>query len=114
MNRYRLSKAGINANEGIQRFNGKKEIYEKFLMEFPEDPHFGELVKSLEAADASAAFQAAHAMKSLTGNLSLNQMHKDLIPLVEVLRAGSLEDAAELIGPVKADYELVVQAIKAE
>ena len=112
MNRYKLSKAGINANEGIQRFNGKKELYEKLLYEFPEDPHFGSLEEAVKNQNAEDGFQAAHALKSLTGNLSLNQLHEDIVPLVEELRAGRLEKTEELFKPVKADYDLIIEALK--
>lgn len=112
MNRYILTKAGIDVNEGIHRFNGNKELYEKFLMSFPEDAHYGQMLQEIEKGDAEAAFQAAHALKGITGTVSLVQLHGVLIPLVEELRAGSLEKVPELLPPVQEAYNKAVDVLK--
>ena len=114
MNQYKLFKAGIDTNAGIRRFNGRAELYEKYLFGFPADPNFAAMCEGIAAGDAAAAFAAAHALKGVAGNLSLTQLHQDIVPLVEELRAGSLEHAAELLEPVTADYQRAIDAVKAE
>lgn len=111
MNRYILTKAGIDVNEGIHRFNGNKELYERFLMSFPEDAHYEEMLQAIKDRDTEAAFQAAHALKGITGTVSLVQMHVVLIPLVEELRAGSLENVPELLPPVQDAYNKAVEVL---
>ena len=105
MNRYILTKAGIDVNEGIHRF-------EKFLTSFPEDIHYEQMLEAIEQKDVDAAFQGAHALKGITGTVSLAKLHSLLIPLVEELRAGSMEKVPELLPPVKEAYDEVVQVIK--
>ena len=105
MNRYILTKAGIDVNEGIHRFNGNKELYEKFLTSFPEDIHYEQMLEAIEQKDVDAAFQGAHALKGITGTVSLAKLHSLLIPLVEELRAGSMEKVPELLPPVKEAYD---------
>lgn len=112
MNRYILTKAGIDVNEGIHRFNGNKELYEKFLTSFPEDIHYEQMLEAIEQKDVDAAFQGAHALKGITGTVSLAKLHSLLIPLVEELRAGSMEKVPELLPPVKEAYDEAVQVIK--
>ncbi|MDD3336088.1 MAG: Hpt domain-containing protein [Eubacteriales bacterium] len=112
MNRYKLFKAGIDTNEGIKRFNGKTELYEKYLMKFPEDPHFTLMCEAIENGDVKAAFAASHALKGVAGNLSMNSLYQDIIPLVEELRADSLAKAEELLVPVERDYQAVLEALK--
>lgn len=113
MNRYLLSKAGINANEGIHRFNDKQELYERFLKSFPENDHyFVEMEQGIWAGDVEKAFEAAHALKGVAGNLSINQLYEDLVPLVEQLRKGEIGDARELLDHVKESYAKVLEAIK--
>ncbi len=111
MNRYSLSKAGICSSEGIARFGGKSEIYEKYLIEFPQDPCFSRMCEAIESRDAKAAFEAAHALKGIAGNLSMTRLYDDLFPLVEELRQGSLEKVDELLRTVKKDYSEAVAAI---
>lgn len=114
MNRYKLSKAGVDANQGIRRFNNNAEMFEKFLMSFPEDPHFDDMVDSLQKRDVKAAFLAAHSLKGIAGNLSLIRLHERLIPLVEVLRADNFPEDPKLITEVTEAYREVVKALTEE
>lgn len=111
MNRYTLSKAGISAREGIARYNGNAAAYEEILKKFPTDPNFAGMCEAIEQRNVQTAFEFAHALKGVVGNLSMNRLFDDLFPLVEELRSGRLEKAAELLGAVKQDYEEAVAAI---
>lgn len=114
MNRYKLSKAGINATEGIARFNGDKDIYERVLNAFQRDKNYALLVEAIQKKDMKAAFSAAHSLKGVSGNLSLTRLYNDIQPLVEVLRAGSFENAEALLQPVIRDYEEIMKALSQE
>ena len=111
MKRYQLSKAGVSATEGIQRFNGDKEMYEQVLRGFADDKHLEMLCEAVERQDVKAAFAAAHSLKGIAGNLSMNRLFEDIFPLVETLRAGSLENLEEGLEKVKKDCEDILQAI---
>lgn len=112
MNRYLLSQVGIDYEEGVHRFNDKTELYEKFLIRFPQDQSYFQLEAALEAQDVEKSFQAAHALKGVTGNLSINSLHKTTLPLVEALRQGNLEHAPELFAPVQQLYVKVVDVLE--
>ncbi len=111
MNRYKLSKVGVNANEGIARFGGKTELYEKFLTQFPKEPYFRQMLDAINKNDAQTAFVAAHALKGEVGNLSMNRLYDHLCPLVEELRNGSLEKADELLKPVVEAYNAIIATL---
>ena len=112
MNRYRLSKAGINVKEGLERFNGKMELYESYLGRFLEDENYKLMCEAIERADVKAAFAAAHALKGVAGNLSLNKLCEDLNPLVELLRVNSMDGAKELLEKVSQDYDRIALELK--
>ncbi len=112
MNRYKLVKAGIDPNEGLNRFSNNAEMYEKFLYEFPNDTHFQEMLTAIDNNDPSNAFKAAHALKGVTGNLSIKKLYESLLPLVEEFRAGSMEKVPELLPEIKDNYESVTAALK--
>lgn len=59
MNRYKLSKAGVDVNQGLKRLNNDKEFYESLLQKFCEDTHYEDLKAALEQGDTDAAFQAS-------------------------------------------------------
>lgn len=112
MNRYKLSKAGIHVNEGVQRFGGDVEYYEGLLQKFLQDKHYSLLCEAVAQKNAEAAFQAAHALKGEAGNLSLAKFYDDLFPFVEELRIGSLEHAEEYMKQVSQDYEDIREAMQ--
>lgn len=112
MNRYTLVKAGIDVNQGLRRFNQNKEMYEMLLLQFLSDGNFSGLSAALARADAPGAFQCAHALKGIAGNLSLEKLHEALLPLVEELRAGRLDQAPTLFPPVQESYARLVEVLK--
>lgn len=111
MNRYKLSKAGISANEGIKRFGGNAEKYEELLNQFPDDIHFKAMCDAIAEKNVQKAFNEAHALKGISGNLSMKRFYEDLFPLVEELRGGSLENADTLLQKVKQDYDDALAAL---
>ncbi len=111
MKRYQLSKAGVSANQGIERFNGDKGLYEEMLNNFVNDKNYFSLCEALERKDVDAAFSAAHSLKGVAGNLSMNRLFDDIFPLVEILRAGSLENIEEHMEKVNKDYQDIIAAI---
>lgn len=112
MNRYKLSKAGVNATEGINRFGGNMDKYEQFLKRFPADTNYQAMLSAIDQQDVTAAFAAAHALKGIAGNLSLNRLYDDICPLVEVLRAGSLDNLDAYLPKVNQDYDDVIAALQ--
>ncbi|MEG2144282.1 MAG: Hpt domain-containing protein [Oscillospiraceae bacterium] len=75
MNRYELFKAGIDVTEGMKRFNNEKETYGAFLLKFMEDEYYSELCSALAEGDVVKAFNSAHSLKGVAGNLSLTDLH---------------------------------------
>jgi len=105
--------AGIDYNEGVARFVGNAAMYEKFLRTFPTDRTFAELADAMERKDTNAAFQAAHTLKGLTGNLSLNTLYKDLVVFTDALRGeGNMPLAESLYPGLMAEYESVKSFIE--
>lgn len=112
MNRYALVKAGVDFNKGLRRFNNNKDMYESFLSEFQTDENFAGLSHALEQQDAKTAFQYAHALKDVAGNLSLQKIYEALVPLVEQLRQGIFDQAPALFIPVRESYETLCKVLK--
>lgn len=53
-----------------------------------EGPEFAELGTALEQNDAKAAFEYAHALKGVLGNVGLTPLLNHVVKIVEPLRAG--------------------------
>lgn len=111
VNRYRLTKAGINPNQGIARFNGNSEVYETMINKFPLDDHFPKMLQAIAQKDVNNAFQYAHAVKGMVGNLSMIDLYESIIPLVDELRTGRIENIEDYLPKVKENYQRVIDAI---
>lgn len=112
MNAELLKSVGINYDEGVKRFSGKKVLYEKFLRKFTEDDNFDSLREELQKGNLDAAFRNAHALKGITGNLSMNKFYKKLNGVVEALRGRDEAKAKKLFAELDKEYEMHLRAIE--
>jgi HPt (histidine-containing phosphotransfer) domain-containing protein len=92
----------------------KEDRVAKFLRKVPEDPSYDLLCRSMESRDLEEAFRAAHTMKGICQNLSLNSLYQPVSHLTELLRGRTeyipeLEDALE---NVKRVYTFSVECIR--
>ena len=87
MNRDKLIAAGIDYDEGVERFGGNPAIFEKYLVKFFSTGYMEKIEQELNNGDFSGAFRTTHDLKGVTGNLSLNRCYQAICALTEQLRA---------------------------
>lgn len=81
-----LTEAGINVDTALKRFLDDEEMYFEFLNSFVEDTLMSRLKQAVQNGSVDDAFEAAHALKGLCANLSIDSMSKMIVPMVEILR----------------------------
>ena len=64
----------------------------KFVMKFEEDRNCRGIRESLEKQDAEAAFNQAHALKGVSGNLGLNPVYDLAAQISDQLRGKQMEE----------------------
>lgn len=101
----KLKEYGANTAEGLSRCFNKEDFYLKLVGMSLVDKNFDRLTQAVEAGDAKEAFEACHALKGSTGNLSLTPIYAPVCALTEQLRG-----ATEL-GDVSALYSQIMAAI---
>ena len=111
MKREDCIRHGINYDDGVHRVVDNEELYQHFLREFPKDPSYYELVNALASKKAEEAFQAAHKLKGVAANLSLDAIYKPVCILVEELRRHDLSHIDQSFPPVKKAYAEIVDFI---
>ena len=84
-----LKEYGANTEEGLSRCFNKKEFYLKLVSMGLADANFDKLQRAVATCDAKAAFEAAHALKGVTGNLSLTPLYAPISEMTELLRGKS-------------------------
>ena len=91
MSLEKLRAYGANVDEGLARCMNNESFYLRMVRMALDDGSFGRLEQAVQARDKKAAFEAAHAMKGVMGNLSLTPLFRPVSEMTERLRAG--EDA---------------------
>ena len=87
-----LASWGNDASGALARFLGDEALYEACFRQFLADPAFGALETAM---DGAAAFEAAHTIKGVAGNLGLTELYHAACALVEPLRHGGLTAGLE-------------------
>jgi len=101
-----LKEYGANTEEGLGRCFNNVDFYLRLVGMALDDPNFQNLKTAMEAADANAAFEAAHALKGAIGNVSLTPIYKPVSELTEILRGrGDTANGEALCAEVMAQYE---------
>ena len=82
----KLDAFGADTKEGLSRCMGMDSLYLKLVGIVSKEPKFDELKAAIEARDLDKAFEAAHALKGVLGNLGLVPMFEAASELTELLR----------------------------
>ena len=93
----KLNSFGANATEGLARCFGNEALFLKLVMTIPDDAVFDRLKQKLETKDLDGAFDAAHALKGVLGNLSLTPLYTVAVEMTELLRNRTQMDYGELL-----------------
>ena len=97
-----LKEFGADTEEGLARCMNNEAFYLKMVNMGLSDERFDSLGDMLTQKDYDAAFEMAHALKGVLGNLALSPIYKPMSEMTEYLRA-KVEDV---------DYVGLYQTVK--
>lgn len=93
----KLKNFGANTEEGLARCYGNEALYLRLVNMIPSEANFDVLEQSLRDGELDKAFEAAHALKGVLGNLSLTPMYEICSEMTEHLRARTDMDYSKLL-----------------
>lgn len=96
----KLNSFGANTAEGLGRCFGNEALYLRLVDTIPSEQNFEKLEKSIGEGNLDAAFEAAHALKGVLGNLSLTPLYTPMVEITELLRNKSEADYAQKVASV--------------
>lgn len=108
-----LDAAGLDTADALARLMGSEALLARLLGKFAADENCARLVAAAEADDADAALEAAHALKGVSGNLSMTRLYELTSRQCELIRAGDWPAARALVGEVASAHGALVEAIGA-
>lgn len=107
-----LMEHGIDYVDGVERFGDNAPMFERFIIRFLDDKYFDQLEGAIEDNDVEEAFQVAHTLKGVVGNLSFKRYFKTVDVVTEALRANDIDKAKEKMGDVKDSHKDVMKALQ--
>lgn len=102
---------GADVDEGLGRCMGNEGIYLRLVGTLKEEAGFGRLSDAIAAGDLDTAFEAAHALKGVLGNLSLTPLYEPMCEITELLRARTQTDYAPLLATIAEQREGLVSLL---
>lgn len=102
-----LQAYGANAAEGVARCMNNEPFYLRMVGMALADKNFDALKAAMDAGNARAAFEAAHALKGSIGNVALTPIYTPLCGLTELLRgeSGIVSGGEALLSEIMAQRE---------
>ena len=99
---------GADYESTMERFMGSEEIFKEFLDMLFEDENLQRLGSALAEEDLPAAFEAAHTLKGVVGNMGLVPLYEAVCAIVEPLRKEEpCRDYPVLYKKILAEFQAV-------
>ena len=96
---------GADYDTGFERCMKNEDFYFKLIKMAVQDGKFADLNEAIAANDLDKAFEAAHALKGTTGNLSLNPIFLPMSEMTELLRSRTEMDYSEYLKVINDKLE---------
>lgn len=100
-----LKEQGADVEDILERFLGDEEFYTDCFREFMLDDNFEALGKAIEDQDYGHAFDCAHALKGVAGNLGLKPLYYAVSDIVSALRTQQFDDLGTLYWMVVFNHD---------
>ncbi len=98
----KLKEYGADTQDGLARCMGNEALYLRLVSTVATQPDFAKLKDSIAAGDLKGAFESAHALKGVLGNLSLTPLYEKVCEITELLRARTETDYSPLLNEIEA------------
>ena len=106
-----LREAGLDVESALGRMMNNQKLYLKMLGKFQQDTNFSKLKGFVEARDAKAAGESAHALKGMCATLGMTKL-SDLCAQMQYLYEGREEGDPDLVAAEAVrEYERVMDAL---
>ena len=100
-----LKELGANAGEGISRCMNNETFYLRMVDMGLRDKNFDVLSAAIRENRLSDAFEAAHALKGVLGNLSLTPLYESVAEITELLRSRAEMDYTPMLETIMQQQE---------
>lgn len=107
-----LKSLGVNVDEGLKRINGNEKLYIKLLGSFTKSIKTYSVGTDFDASNCDEVIEKTHAIKGVSGNLSITPVYEAYTKIVDLLRGGNPEEARALLLKIIPVQEQIVECIE--
>lgn len=103
---------GADVDATMDHFIGDEELFESCMEQFIQDEGFAGVKEAIEKEDYKAAFEYAHALKGVAGNLGLTPLFHEISAMVESFRVGDYSQAEDQYARILKERDKVNQLME--
>ena len=92
----KLNRFCADTEDGLARCCGSEALYLRLVKMAADEKSFDKLTRAANEKNYKEAFEAAHSLKGVLGNLSLTPLYEKVCKMTELLRAEEKTDYAAL------------------
>ncbi len=108
-----LKELGVNVNEGLERVMDDEPLYETMLGMFIDKVNSNPIeIEDFDAENPDELIQRVHILKGLTGNLAMAPLFEGYMQMLDLLRTGHVEEAAQEFKQILPVQLKIVECIK--
>ena len=107
-----LRRFGADTEKGLAMCMGNEALYLRLINSVPEQQRFDELSHAISEGKRDEAFEAAHALKGILGNLALTPLYERASEITELLRNGADADYERLSAELTAERKALAELCK--
>ena len=101
----KLKAYGANVEEGLQRCMNNEDFYLMLVNKSLANNQIPNLEEAINNNDLQKAFEIAHALKGVYGNLSITPLYDAVVEITELLRNKVVMDYNPLVNKIKNLYQ---------
>lgn len=101
----KLKEYGANTDEGLKRCLNNADFYISLVTSAIPDTRIDELAAAIASKDFDNAFETAHALKGMYGNIAITPIYKPICEITELLRNRTDTDYTALLEEAAAQKQ---------
>lgn len=108
-----LREYGANVDEGVSRCMDDADFYLELVKSVIPDKRIDDLEGYIASNDLDKAFEVAHALKGMYGNIAITPVYEPICEITELLRDRKTADYSALIAKAKEQKKRLVELYNA-
>lgn len=107
-----LNALGVDTDEALDRINGNISLYERMIVKFADMMKNSTVRPDFDFNNYADTIEAAHAIKGVSGNLSITPIYEAYTEIVRLLRADQPQQAKEVLEKIMPVQAKIIDCIE--